>query len=135
VIQDVDVHIDAAPRLLAFLHERVGILPIWVCPVVLPDPLRMATLYPLSAQTLWINFGFWDVVRARESRPVGFVNRAIEHAVAELGGRKSLYSDSTYTEDEFWRQHDRAAYLRVKRRYDPDGALPDLYRKCVLKQG
>jgi len=135
VIQDVDVPIAAAEALLAFLHERVGILPIWVCPVALPDPSRVATFYPLAAGLLWVNFGFWDVVRSREPRPPGCVNQAIEHEVAALGGRKSLYSDSTYTEDEFWALHDRDAYLALKRRYDPAGALPDLYRKCVLRQG
>jgi len=135
VIQDVDVPIAAAEALLAFLHERVGILPIWVCPLALPDPSRAATLYPLSAGTPWVNFGFWDVVRTRERRPEGFVNRAIEREVARLGGAKSLYSDSTYTEDEFWALHDRAAYAALKRRYDPAGALPDLYAKCVLRKG
>jgi FAD/FMN-containing dehydrogenase len=135
VIQDVDVPIGDAVELLAFLHERVGILPIWVCPVALPDPSRAAKLYPLSAGTLWVNFGFWDVVRSREPQPAGLVNRAIEREVARLGGRKSLYSDSTYTEDEFWALHDRGAYLALKRRYDPAGALPDLYRKCVARAG
>jgi FAD/FMN-containing dehydrogenase len=134
VIQDVDVPLAAAERLLAFLHERVGILPIWVCPIALPDPSRVATLYPLTPDTLWINFGFWDVVKTREPRPAGFVNRAIEREVAALGGRKSLYSESTYTEREFWSLHDRDAYLALKRRYDPDAALPDLYEKCVLRR-
>ncbi|GIK87485.1 MAG: FAD-linked oxidase [Betaproteobacteria bacterium] len=134
VIQDVDVPLAAAPALLAFLHERVGILPVWVCPFAVPDATRVATLYPLAADTLWVNFGFWDVVKSREPRPDGFVNRAIEREVAALGGRKSLYSESTYTEDEFWALHDRAAYRALKRRYDPQGALPDLYEKCVLRR-
>jgi len=54
--------------------------------------------------------------------------------VAELGGWKSLYSDSYYTEEEFWRTFDHTAYSALKARYDPAGALPDLYAKCVLRQ-
>ena len=52
----------------------------------------------------------------------------------ELGGLKSLYSDSYYTEDEFWSVFDRPAYVALKARYDPHGALPDLYAKCVQRQ-
>ncbi|MDE2210091.1 MAG: FAD-binding oxidoreductase, partial [Betaproteobacteria bacterium] len=80
-----------------------------------------------------VNFGFWDVVASREQRPTGFVNRAIERKVSELGGVKSLYSDSYFTEAEFWAIYDREAYGALKRRYDPDGALGDLYAKCVRR--
>ena len=61
-------------------------------------------------------------------------NRLIERKVAELGGLKSLYSDSYYTKDEFWRVFDHPAYSALKARYDPAGALPDLYTKCVLRE-
>mgnify|MGYP007006505580 CR=1 FL=1 len=69
------------------------------------------------------------------ARPPGYRNRKIEAEVARLSGLKSLYSDSYYTEAEFWALHDRAAYAALKHRYDPAGALPDLYAKCVLRKG
>ena len=131
VIQDVDVSIAAAPRFLAFLLDTAGILPMWICPIGVPDATRIATLYPLAPDTLWINFGLWDVVATKDARPAGFVNRAIEREVAAVGGRKSLYSDAYYTEDEFWSLHDRDAYRELKRRYDPHDRLGDLYAKCV----
>jgi len=71
------------------------------------------------------------VVDDRTPRPVGYRNRLIERKVAELGGIKSLYSDSYYSEDEFWSIYDRGAYASLKARYDPARALPDLYAKCV----
>jgi len=80
-----------------------------------------------------VNFGFWDVVNDRVARPPGWRNRKIEARVRELGGLKSLYSDSYYTEDEFWQVFDRDAYRALKTRYDPRGVLPDLYAKCVLR--
>ena len=79
-----------------------------------------------------INFGFWDTLHSREPRAVGSVNRKIERRVGEVGGIKSLYSDSYFTEDEFWSIYDRRAYIEVKQRYDPAGLLGDLYAKCVL---
>jgi len=82
---------------------------------------------------MYVNFGFWDVVRGRTPRPPGFHNRAIERNVSDLGGIKSLYSDSYFGEDEFWSIYDREAYLALKRKYDPRGALPGLYDKVVKR--
>jgi FAD/FMN-containing dehydrogenase len=134
VIQDVDIPLARAAEFLDFFHAEVGILPIWICPIRAPDPGTGATLYPLPGGSVSINFGFWDVVRTREPRAAGHVNRRIERKVRELGGIKSLYSDSYFTADEFWAIYDRPAYLALKNRYDPDGRLPDLYAKCVLRQ-
>jgi FAD/FMN-containing dehydrogenase len=131
VIQDVDIPVDRAAEFLAFLHREIGILPVWLCPIRRPDPAWRFPLYPLQAQTVYVNFGFWDIVAHGRARPPGFLNRAIERKVAELAGLKSLYSDAFYDEDEFWSIYGGAAYRALKARYDPAGALPDLYAKCV----
>ena len=133
VIQDVDIPVGRAGEFLAFLLAEIGILPIWICPVRMPDPRTTAVLYPLPQATLSINFGFWDSVRSRDERPRGFINRKIERKVVDLGGIKSLYSDSYFSEDEFWSIYDRPAYAALKQRYDPGGTLGDLYAKCVLR--
>jgi FAD/FMN-containing dehydrogenase len=133
VIQDVDIPLDRAAEFLDFLHREIGIRPIWICPIRAPDTGAAMTLYPLRPGTVYINFGFWDVVTDREPRAPGFRNRQVERKTAELGGLKSLYSDSYYTEDEFWSVYDRAAYVGLKARYDPGQTLPDLYAKCVLR--
>ncbi|HKU85848.1 MAG TPA: FAD-binding oxidoreductase [Casimicrobiaceae bacterium] len=134
VIQDIDIPIARAAEFLDFLHDDVGLLPIWICPIRAPAPGTGATLYPLPPGTLSINFGFWDTVRSREPRDPGFVTRKIERKTAALGGVKSLYSDSYFGEDEFWSIYDRRAYEALKARYDPGNALGDLYAKCVLRQ-
>ena len=131
VIQDVDIPLDRAAEFLAFLHREIGILPVWLCPIGPPDPAQHFPLYPLRPQTVYVNFGFWDAVNSDVPRPPGFLNRRIERKVAELSGIKSLYSDSFYTEDEFWSIYDGTAYRALKARYDPSGSLPDLYAKCV----
>jgi FAD/FMN-containing dehydrogenase len=134
VIQDVDIPIERSAEFLDFLHSEIGILPIWLCPIRAPAAASTFTLYPLRPAAIYVNFGFWDIVRDRETRPPGYRNRQIEHKVAELGGLRGLYADSYYTEDEFWRIFDRGAYAALKARYDPAGALPDLYAKCVLRR-
>jgi FAD/FMN-containing dehydrogenase len=134
VIQDVDVPIAHAAEFLDFLHTEVGIVPIWICPIRPPMPGTEATLYPLPRGTPSINFGFWDTVDSRERRPPGFINRRIERKVTDFGGIKSLYSDSYFSEDEFWSVYNQPAYRALKQRYDPQGRLGDLYAKCVLHQ-
>ncbi|MFQ5756519.1 MAG: FAD-dependent oxidoreductase [Acidiferrobacterales bacterium] len=134
VIQDVDIAIDKAPAFLDFFHKEVGIKPIWVCPIRIQDTSVRFGLYPLDGTNIYINFGFWDVKKGRENRPNGYYNRKIERKVTELGGLKSLYSDSYYPPEEFWQIYNKSAYDRVKAKYDPDARLKDIYQKCVLRQ-
>ncbi len=72
--------------------------------------------------------------RTRERHPAGHFNRLIERQVAALGGIKSLYSDSYFTEDEFAQAYGGADYRALKMKYDPAGAFPGLYDKCVLRR-
>jgi FAD/FMN-containing dehydrogenase len=132
VIQDVDIPIRHAPEFLEFYAREIGIWPVWICPV---GPQRHAARYPLYPMRgeWYINFGFWDVIRTRKGHERGHFNRKIERKVAELDGIKSLYSDSFFSEDEFWRTYGGEAYRALKAKYDPEGVFPNLYAKCVLR--
>jgi FAD/FMN-containing dehydrogenase len=134
LIQDVDIPISNAAEFLAFFHREIGILPIWICPVRAPDPAAHFALYPLDPGSLYVNFGFWDVVRTRDRHPDGHFNRLVEQKVAELGGIKSLYSSSYYPRDEFREIYGGDSYRQLKEKYDPQGRFPDLYEKCVLRR-
>ncbi|MCU0833281.1 MAG: FAD-binding oxidoreductase [Chromatiaceae bacterium] len=131
VIQDVDIPIERAPEFLAFLFREIGIRPIWICPVRSPSPEARFPLYPLEPGVLYINFGFWDRIVTSSPHPKGHFNRLVERKVAEMGGIKSLYSDSYYGREEFWTIYGKPVYDRLKAKYDPQGRLRDLYAKCV----
>jgi FAD/FMN-containing dehydrogenase len=133
VIQDVDIPLENAAAFLEFLQREIGILPVWTCPVRPYRPDARFTLFPMRDQ-LYVNFGFWDVVRRKHPFAPGHHNRLIEARVVELGGIKSLYSDSYFDEASFWRLYGGTAYLVLKDRYDPQGRARNLYQKCVLKQ-
>jgi FAD/FMN-containing dehydrogenase len=134
VIQDVDIPIARAPEFLAFFLKEIGVLPVWICPIGGYDTQEKFPLYAIDPQTLYVNFGFWDVVQDRARREPGYYNRKIERKVAELGGVKSLYSDSYYPEEEFWRLYNQSAYGALKARYDPQKVFRNLYEKCVLRR-
>ncbi len=133
VIQDVDVPIGRAAEFLDFFHRDIGILPVWLCPIHCRRPAGSFALYPIDPDMTYVNFGFWDVVRRTEAFAPGHHNRLVEQKVQELGGIKSLYSDSYFPEEEFWRTYGGEAYARLKQRYDPQGRFGDLYQKCVLR--
>jgi FAD/FMN-containing dehydrogenase len=131
VIQDVDIPIARAAEFLDFYQKTIGLWPLWVCPIGFVDN-QSFTLYP-TREGYYVNFGFWDVKRTREAHPPGHFNRLIERKVVELGGIKSLYSDSFFPQDEFHQLYGGDLYKALKTKYDPTGAFPALYDKVVLK--
>ena len=133
VIQDVDIPITRAAEFLDFFQHEIGILPVWICPIRSPGT-RLFPLYPLDASTIYVNFGFWDVVKSNKAQLPGHFNRLVEHKVAQLGGIKSLYSDSYYSRPEFDAIYGAQAYRALKSRYDPNARLHELYDKCVLRR-
>jgi FAD/FMN-containing dehydrogenase len=133
VIQDVDIPIENAAAFLDFLAREIGIWPVWMCPIGPQADAGRFTLYPMERRW-YVNFGFWDVVRSRERHERGHFNRMIEREAARLGGIKSLYSESFYPKEEFDARYGGAAYAALKAKYDPDGAFPTLYEKCVLRR-
>ncbi len=132
VIQDVEVPVDRAADFLDAYHREVGITPVWICPLRCRD--GGWTLYELDPDTTYVNFGFWGAVERRPGERDGDRNRTLERLVADLGGRKSLYSTSFYEEDEFRATYGGERYEELRAAYDPDGRLLDLYEKCVKRR-
>ncbi|HEX6870806.1 MAG TPA: FAD-binding oxidoreductase [Micromonosporaceae bacterium] len=128
VVQDVEIPIDATAKFLDVFHRDVGIAPIWLCPLMLRSE-QAWPLYPLEPHQLYVNVGFWSSVPLQPGQPDGYHNRLVEDAVSALGGHKSLYSTVHYPAEEFWQRYNGTAYHQVKRVYDPDRRLPDLYQK------
>ena len=131
VVQDVEVPAHALPEFLEFFQREVGITPVWLCPLKQRDPSRRWSLYAFEPGTTYVNVGFWSRVElaAGEDPQAGRVNRAIERKVSELHGRKSLYSTSFYTPEEFYDIYGGAEYAGLKKQYDPDERFPQLYDK------
>jgi FAD/FMN-containing dehydrogenase len=132
LIQDVDIPIARAAEFLHFYAREIGLWPVWICPIGAAREGARFALYPMR-EDWYVNFGFWDVKRTREPHSPGHFNRMIEQKVVELGGIKSLYSDSYYSRDEFERLYGGDVYRQLKAKYDPGNAFPTLYEKCVLK--
>lgn len=134
VVQDVEVPLARSGEFLEFFHREIGILPVWMCPTRQRDPDVSWSLYSMEPETLYVNFGFWSSRTLGPGEAQGTYNRRIEAKVAELGGRKSLYSTAFYRPDEFWRTYGGDTYHDLKKRYDGEGRLLDLYEKTVERK-
>ena len=137
-MQDVEIPAERLAEFLRWFDDRVGMRPVWLCPLRLREPhgpgsSRTWPLYPLAPGRTYVNVGFWGTVPIAPGAADGDVNRAIERTVGDLDGHKSLYSDAYYDEDTFDRLYDTARLAQVRRRYDPDGLLTGLYDKAVRR--
>lgn len=139
VVQDVEVPIQRCAQFLDWFLENVPIEPIWLCPLRLRENRHNDAglsggwpLYPLRSNHTYVNIGFWSSVPVG---PVeGHTNKLIEAKVGELDGHKSLYSDSYYPREDFDELYGGETYKTVKKSYDPDSRLFDLYSKAVLRR-
>jgi FAD/FMN-containing dehydrogenase len=130
VIQDVEIPVERSAEFLRFFAAEVGMSPVWMCPLRLRGE-RTWPLYPMRPGQVYVNFGFWGTVALPPGAADGHYNRRVENAVSDLGGHKGLYSTSFYSSEEFWQRYNGPEYAVLKREYDADGRLADLYEKCV----
>nr|WP_224399898.1 FAD-binding oxidoreductase [Corynebacterium poyangense] len=148
VVQDIEVTCDRLPEFLEWFFQASDIQPVWLCPIQLRDGvddlIAQGTLtkesphpwplYPLDSRSLWVNVGFWSSVPVNllgDDAGPGAFNRLIEHKVKDLGGHKSLYSESFYSESEFKELYGGDIPEKLKSIYDPQGRFLRLYEKTV----
>ncbi|WP_409435574.1 FAD-binding oxidoreductase [Mycobacterium sp. SMC-14] len=131
VVQDIEVPLERCRQFLEWFFAHVPIEPVWLCPLRLRGDEEWP-LYPIRSNRTYVNVGFWSSVPAGATE--GATNRLIEAKVSELDGHKSLYSDSYYTAAEFDELYGGETYRRIKKIYDPDSRLLDLYAKAVRRR-
>lgn len=129
IIQDVEIPIEHAGEFLAFFQKEIGIKPVWTCPARAYNPNVHFDIFPADPQQLYVNFGFWDAILTTHSD--GYHNRLIEKKVRALNGKKSLYSTSFYSPEEFDELYHQARFHELKQKYDPRHVFKNLYEKCV----
>jgi len=134
VVQDVEVPVGRLAEFMTDFAAEMPIEPVWFCPLQQRDRDVVWELYPLDPDVLYVNVGFWSTVALAPGESDGTYNRLVERLVDQVGGRKSLYSTSFYDREEFRARYGGASYDRLKKTYDPDGRLLDLYAKCVQRR-
>ncbi|CAN5521554.1 FAD-binding oxidoreductase [soil metagenome] len=131
VVQDIEVPIGRTAEFLDWFLTTIPIEPIWLCPLRLRSSQGWP-LYPIQSGYTYVNVGFWSSVP--QGPEEGHTNKLIERKVSDLDGHKSLYSDAYYSPEEFDSLYGGEAYKTVKKTYDPDSRLLDLYAKAVQRR-
>ncbi|KAI2637287.1 FAD binding domain protein [Xylaria nigripes] len=138
IIQDVGLPFDAVEAFYDWLHENLRIYPLWLCPVRVrrstPDAAHgiHADFADPSKPEVVLNFGIWGP-GPKDYDELVRLNRQIEREVYELGGKKTLYAQAYYTEDEFWNTYNKPAYDAVRTKYHADH-LPSVYDKVKVDE-
>lgn len=130
IVQDLTVPIERGNDLLQYIDETLGVYPLWVCPV------KSAPRSPLLCNgfdsDMSLNIGVWGP-RIVDHENFVATNKAIEHKLMKLGGKKWMYAHTYYTESEFWRIYDKRWYTALRTAYRAT-TLPTMYEKVVVKK-
>lgn len=135
MVQDLALPYSTAEKFVEYTSAKLGIWPLWLCPL---KGIQGPTFHPSCCDGEgrvegMVNIGVWGKA---EENVDGFVrqNRELEGRLSELGGRKVLYSQTFYREDEFWGLYDRGWYEELRERYGA-GTLPSLWEKVNVDVG
>lgn len=132
IIQDVGIPIENCASFVSWLDEHIGIYPLFVCPTQSPNPENKYPLWDLHQGSLACDIGIFGSRSVVAKTEKGHLNRQIEDAVEQSGGKKSLYSQSFFKENTFEKLYCNNGYHDLKKNYDPHNYFPSLYQKTVL---
>lgn len=130
VIQDFCIPENLALDFCRQILIDPAIFPIWICPIKGTDKPQIFSPHRLNATlsgTHFINFGGYGVPKTGESIPA--TTRKLEKLTAQWGGRKVLYSDSYYTEEEFWHIYSRPLYENLRNQVNAHGVWHEITTK------
>ena len=129
--QDVQVPAERVGEFLQWLLKTVPLTPIWLCPLRLRSQ-ESWPLIPIRPDRTYVNIGLRSAIPADFRQ--GAARRLIERKASELDGHTSLHSESFSSREQFDEIYGGEAYRAVKKTYDPDARLLDLYTKTVQHQ-
>lgn len=137
VIQDVYIPTANANEFLSWVRVRLGVDKIWLCPMKSTTTSQILSPHFVNSPTIkeplegFVNFGIW-LHKASWQPGTPYARKAtreIERKVALLGGRKMLYSLSSYGREEWHDIYDMKAYEKLKRKWDPLDGFGNIYDK------
>lgn len=134
LIQDVYIPTSKADEFLSWLRIHLGAEKIWLCPMLESSTPQIFSPHYVkqSQRDNFVNFGVW--MHKADWRPstdhAKIATMHLERKVAQLGGRKMLYSLSHYSKDEWYAIYDANKYRDLKLRWDPFDAFGDIYAKA-----
>lgn len=120
-------------------EETYNIWPLWICPIRKVEGNHEQDTgfgLPLEGKQgdLMFNLGFYGPVNG--GRPMNPVqkNKELEQKVFKEKGKKWLYAQSFYTEDEFWAHFHKENYETLRTTYKNNEVFHDITTKVLLSK-
>ena len=130
VIQDYFLPVKNTMQFINIVIKETNIFPIWLCPVLLTNEPQIFSAHykqEITNDQHFIDIGLYGMPNNLKS--LENINRAIEHEVFKLNGRKMLYSFNYYTKEEFYKIYSLNDYQRLKEKYHAKELFSDIFDK------
>lgn len=132
-IQDFYCPMDKALDLLNFSGEKLGIFPIWLCPMKSTKTLQKLSPDYNPKSEMLIDVGVYGQSKKFLADTIG-LNREFEKYCNKINARKMLYAHSYYTEEEFWEIYDKDWYEYLRTKYKAKEVFPDIWDKVHVSE-
>lgn len=126
--QDMLVPMEDTKDFFNYLHEEIAVYPVWLIPIKVPQKTKLFSI-PNDKTAYYVDFGIWGPFE--KDTDFVKVNRAIEHRLMQVNGRKWLWSQGYYEEKEFWHIYDLPRYEALRQRYKAEGRFISIYLKVT----
>lgn len=139
VVQDIIIPITEMKRSVDMFHEWFDMYPLLVYPIRIcdngkyqgflrkPENKRPGTNYEM-----FFDLGVYGVPRpVKEKKPWDFRKnlRAMEKYTRDVKGYQCPYADMLLTRSEFEEMFDHTLYRQMRKKYQAEGAFPEVYDK------
>jgi hypothetical protein len=116
-------------RFFDYLAKELEIYPIWLIPIKASE---VDSLFSLNSQIdpIYLDFGVWGKYVKHFENSVE-INRKVELEIGACHGRKCLWGQAYYTEEEFWNIYNKNAYDRLRKQNGAESRLTDIYTKVT----
>lgn len=138
IVQDVTVPQEKGVEFLNWSHQKLGIYPTWICPILSTSKTPNRP-FSNSEGGMLLNINVWGLKAASSKRDKDIVgneafkqfvedNKKLESKVSQVRGFKWSYGQHYHTQEEFWEGYDVAAVEEARRKWHAEG-MPTLWDK------
>lgn len=137
LIQDLLVPVKYLKRSIEFFDSVCRIYPIWICPFLLDRNKEKGFLKSKNTQakggedaldTFYVDIGLYGVPGLKNFDATK-CTRAIEEKCRQWDGFQMLYADTYMSREEFHDMFNHDLYSNVRKKYQLDRCLPEVYDK------
>ncbi|MBS0635804.1 MAG: FAD-binding oxidoreductase [Verrucomicrobia bacterium] len=128
IVQDFTFPEETVSGFLAEMQKSSPLYPLWLCPVKAQKIEPLFAPHSLNGANS-INIGIYGIPNSKKSIMESL--RDLESALHRYKGKKWLYTNSTYTPEEFWSIYDHAQYTKLRKQYNAENVWVSIENKVL----